>query len=265
MGTESTGKVNNKSTGKVNYKSMDEVNYKSMDEVNDKSRGKVNYKSRDEVNDKISGKVNDKIRCWVNDKSRGKVNDKGRSKVRGKVNDKSRGKVRDGTASARYHQPNEHFHEINAFREQSLHVPPPPQPPPPQLPYSAFQVSVQQGTPLYATVLAENHAETWSRFISQPVVMDTTPPIIDQLNVTITYSANTSSLNVTAATAIAKWTVEDAESGSVSCSCELGKWHAGSFFLRYHSCASCCCCLPLLLFCSSFSALIPPVITVLVD
>lgn len=66
----------------------------------------------------------------MNDKSRGKVNDKGRSKVRGKVNDKSRGKVRDGTASARYHQPNEHFHEINAFREQSLHVPlPHPHPP----------------------------------------------------------------------------------------------------------------------------------------
>lgn len=65
----------------------------------------------------------------MNDKSRGKVNDKGRSKVRGKVNDKSRGKVRDGTASARYHQPNEHFHKINAFREQSLHVPPPPTPP----------------------------------------------------------------------------------------------------------------------------------------
>ena len=111
------------------------------------------------------------------------------------------------------HSKNNHFTSL----------PPPPIPPPSPLPYSAFQVSVQQGTPLYATVLAENDAETWSRFISQPVVTDTTPPIIDQLNVTITYTANTSSLNVTAATAIAKWTVEDAESGSVSCTCELGK------------------------------------------
>lgn len=106
--------------------------------------------------------------------------------------------------------------------------------PPTHPPYSAFQVSVQQGTPLYATVLVENHAETWSRFISQPVVMDTTPPSIDQLNVTITYSANASSLNVTAATAIAKWTVGDAESGSVSCTCELGKWDSRLFFLLDH-------------------------------
>ena len=126
---------------------------------------------------------------------------------------------------------------------------PPPPPPHPQLPYSAFQVSVQQGTPLYATVLAENHAETWSRFISQPVVMDTTPPIIDQLNVTITYSANTSSLNVTAATAIAKWTVEDAESGSVSCTCELGKMGQQALFfsviirvLVVVVVCRCCCC-----------------------
>lgn len=131
--------------------------------------------------------------------------------------------------------------------------------PPTHPPYSAFQVSVQQGTPLYATVLVENHAETWSRFISQPVVMDTTPPIIDQLNVTITYSANASSLNVTAATAIAKWTVGDAESGSVSCTCELGKWDSRLFFLLDHRVFV----VVVVLF--SLSALIPPFITVLVD
>jgi hypothetical protein len=81
-------------------------------------------------------------------------------------------------------------------------------------------VHVQQSSPLFATVVAQNHAGQWSRFVSQPVTFVLTPPKLSNLTLTLNYQGEGQS----AAVAVqATWTGEDLESGLELCSCLLGK------------------------------------------
>jgi hypothetical protein len=81
-------------------------------------------------------------------------------------------------------------------------------------------VHVQQSSPLFATVVAQNHAGQWARFVSQPVTFDLTPPRLSNLEVTLTYN---DTANVTIVQVDAAWSAEDLESGLNSCSCLLCK------------------------------------------
>jgi hypothetical protein len=80
-------------------------------------------------------------------------------------------------------------------------------------------VHVQQSSPLFATVVAQNHAGQWSRFISQPLIFDLTPPEIGNLTLTLIYSNKSLDTQVVAE---GTWTAEDAQSGLETCSCLLG-------------------------------------------
>jgi hypothetical protein len=82
-------------------------------------------------------------------------------------------------------------------------------------------VRVQQSSPLFATVVTQNHAGQWARFISQPVTFDLTPPHIHDLAVTLTYQGE--DLHNGSVNAEATWTFEDPESGLESCACLMGE------------------------------------------
>ncbi|KAK7101794.1 hypothetical protein V1264_020121 [Littorina saxatilis] len=79
---------------------------------------------------------------------------------------------------------------------------------------------VQHNMPVYAVVVAENHAGQLSRFISRSIRSDHTPPIVSEVKVKVRYPdespGNTSSVQVEA-----EWTAEDTESGVNSCNCHL--------------------------------------------
>ncbi|KAK7493739.1 hypothetical protein BaRGS_00015068, partial [Batillaria attramentaria] len=81
--------------------------------------------------------------------------------------------------------------------------------------HAQFDLHVQHGVPLYATVHAENHAGQWSRFISQPVTMDRTTPDVREVKVSLNYGGDAVSADV-------EWTAADEQSGVVTCTCELG-------------------------------------------
>ncbi|KAK7493733.1 hypothetical protein BaRGS_00015062 [Batillaria attramentaria] len=86
--------------------------------------------------------------------------------------------------------------------------------------HALVNVHVQHGLPLYATVHVENHAGQWSRFISQPVTMDRTPPEIRHIKLTLRYEGE-GQTNSTEVWAEAGWTAEDRESGIASCECRI--------------------------------------------
>ncbi|KAK7092487.1 uncharacterized protein [Littorina saxatilis] len=93
--------------------------------------------------------------------------------------------------------------------------------------HAHFTVHVQHATLLYASVIAENHASQWSRFISRPVVMDRTGPLMSGVKVKVRYE-NEGQVNATLAVWVdAEWTAKDEESGVESCSCQL-KGHTTS-------------------------------------
>jgi hypothetical protein len=94
-----------------------------------------------------------------------------------------------------------------------------------------MQVSVPHATRLYTTLLAQNHAGSWSRFISQPLTMDLSPPLIHLLQLTLHYVTASDGVTVTSASVVATWSADDEESGDVTCSCKLGKSLVFSFAL----------------------------------
>jgi hypothetical protein len=85
--------------------------------------------------------------------------------------------------------------------------------------HMTLPVHVQQSPPLFATVVTQNHACQWSRFVSQPVTFDLTPPQLSNLTLTLNYQGESQSAIVMQAA----WTGEDLESGLELCSCILGK------------------------------------------
>ena len=84
------------------------------------------------------------------------------------------------------------------------------------------QVHVQHGSRLYATVVAENWAGSWSRFFSGPLVMDRTGPLVQEVKVTLSYGGEEEA-GLPEVMATVDWTAWDDESGSVTCTCTLGK------------------------------------------
>ncbi|KAK7473968.1 hypothetical protein BaRGS_00034797 [Batillaria attramentaria] len=86
--------------------------------------------------------------------------------------------------------------------------------------HMVINVQVQHGMPLYATVIAENHAGRRSRFISHPITIDRTPPAITEVNVTLQYG-NKDPINGTQVWADVTWTAVDEESDVSSCLCRL--------------------------------------------
>jgi hypothetical protein len=81
-------------------------------------------------------------------------------------------------------------------------------------------VRVQQSSPLFATVVTQNNANQWARFVSQPLTFDITPPQIGNLTLTLTYQDEGQSVVVRAQ---ATWTADDLESGLQTCTCVLGQ------------------------------------------
>ena len=95
---------------------------------------------------------------------------------------------------------------------------------------SQFTVHVQHGTSLFASVVAENHAAQWSRFVSQPVVMDRTAPVVSDVKVAVRYEGE-GQVNVTSEVWVeAEWSVTDEESHVMSCTCGLGKRKRRGYF-----------------------------------
>ncbi|KAK7460765.1 hypothetical protein BaRGS_00038812, partial [Batillaria attramentaria] len=86
--------------------------------------------------------------------------------------------------------------------------------------HALLNVRLQHAMPLYATVLAENHAGQWSRFISQPITIDRTPPEITNFTVAVRY-VDEGLTNRTEVWADAEWTAVDEESGVSTCLCHL--------------------------------------------
>ena len=85
---------------------------------------------------------------------------------------------------------------------------------------------VQHGTSLFASVIAENHAAQWSRFVSQPVVMDRTAPVVTDVKVAVRYEGE-GQVNVTSGVWVeTEWSVTDEESHVMSCTCRFGKHFA---------------------------------------
>ncbi|KAK7493717.1 hypothetical protein BaRGS_00015046, partial [Batillaria attramentaria] len=86
--------------------------------------------------------------------------------------------------------------------------------------HALVNVHLQHGLPLYATVHVENHAGHWSRFISQPITVDRTPPEITQVKVVPRYEGE-GQVSGTEVWIEAEWTAVDEESGVASCTCKL--------------------------------------------
>ncbi|XP_053405467.1 uncharacterized protein LOC128558963 [Mercenaria mercenaria] len=85
---------------------------------------------------------------------------------------------------------------------------------------AVIDISVEHGSPLYLTVLAENHAGLTSNFTSGPIVIDKTPPVISNMNassLTFVDGSNGSVYRI-----FANWKVEDDESGVKACYCGIG-------------------------------------------
>ncbi|KAK7496778.1 hypothetical protein BaRGS_00011987, partial [Batillaria attramentaria] len=86
--------------------------------------------------------------------------------------------------------------------------------------HALVNVQLQHGLPVYATVHVENYAGQWSRFISQPVTMDRTPPEVTDIILSLRYEGEGQDTEATV-WAEATWRAKDEESGVVSCSCSL--------------------------------------------
>ena len=79
-------------------------------------------------------------------------------------------------------------------------------------------------------MVAENHAAQWSRFVSQPVVMDRTAPVVSDVKVAVRYEGE-GQVNVTSEVWVeAEWSVTDEESHVMSCTCGLGKRKRRGYF-----------------------------------
>ncbi|KAK7496758.1 hypothetical protein BaRGS_00011967, partial [Batillaria attramentaria] len=86
--------------------------------------------------------------------------------------------------------------------------------------HALVSVHLQHGLPVYATVHAENHAGQWSRFISRPVIMDRTPPELEDVKVSLRYVAKGQDED-DEVWVDASWAAGDPESDVVSCTCSL--------------------------------------------
>lgn len=84
-----------------------------------------------------------------------------------------------------------------------------------------FEVEVQHRSPLYATVIAENFAGQVERFVSQPLTMDRTPPLVSRVNISLEYDGE-GDVNKTEVWVWVEWMSEDEESGVQMCTCQLG-------------------------------------------
>ena len=83
----------------------------------------------------------------------------------------------------------------------------------------SVDVHVQHASPVHATVVAENRAGLWSRFTSQALTFDRTPPKVTGVTLTLDYEGEGQ------VKAEARWDAEDAESGVDHCTCNLGETH----------------------------------------
>lgn len=89
--------------------------------------------------------------------------------------------------------------------------------------HAVYDIHVQHGTRLYATVVAENYAGQKARFISQAIIMDRTAPMVSEVKVTLKYEQPESMNEETDVFVLVEWNSTDDESGVISCDCELGR------------------------------------------
>ncbi|XP_048259497.1 uncharacterized protein LOC124148456 isoform X1 [Haliotis rufescens] len=85
--------------------------------------------------------------------------------------------------------------------------------------HQLLEVTAPHGTPVYTTVIAENGAGLRTHYLSDPIVLDHTPPTISDVKVLLFYSGSKPSETTHAS---GSWSTEDKESGIDTCWCALG-------------------------------------------